>query len=237
MKNILFKIMSGICLVSILVGSGCVAPPKETEVAPVDLYDPNQFSATVTTTQNPGLLESATPFQTQATPTSGYSVLQEITPIPEDMVCLIDFYQYDMRFESNNTAKSFDLKNPPMYINYSIAKPFNVSGTRIVTAKSGAEQKISYSYYSPYAYLDITIRDPKTGDIYVHDGFGKSYGSKLNKTIQIMKPGNMLIEINGFNVSPSVGFWVKPSGNINTDIINTSTLECRSQEYVKKLNQ
>lgn len=235
MRNIHFPIFCLVCLTGILLVSGCVAPPEETQAGPVDLYNPNQF-ASGTTGATPGLLAEATPFATAATPTSGYNTIVPQTPIPEDMVCLVDFAKLDMAFESNKTAKSINLVNPPMYINYSIIKPFNVSGTRIVT-ENGKDKTVKYSYYSPYAYLEITARNPTTGEIFTQDGFGKGYGSNLNKTIQISKPGNLLIEIGGNNVTSTVGFWVKPAGNLETGAVNVSQLECLTQNSIKRLNQ
>lgn len=241
MKNIHYQILTILCIFSILMTSGCVAPPEETAVkGPTDLYDPNQFATSTTVAgQNPGLLATATPFGTTSTPTMGYNVMQTQTLIPEDMVCLIDLTNFNTALETNRTAKTFDLKNPPMYINYTINKPYNVTGTRISTSKTGAktEERIRYSYYNPHSYLDITIRNPTSGEIYQQDGFGKDYGYMLNKTMQVTKTGNLLIEISGYNTTSSVGFWVKPSGNLDTTIINTTQLECRSQDYVKKLNQ
>lgn len=239
MKKISFTIISVICLITILAVSGCVSPPEDTKSGIVNQYDPNNPNngATVTTGTTPGVLNEATPFQTVATAKSGYSVIVESTPIPTDMVCLVDFTALNMTFESNRTAKKFNLVNPPMYINYNISKPFNVTGKRLVTERSGTEKTIEYSYYSPYSYLEITARDPVTGDIYVQDGFGKTYGSKLNKTIQISKPGELLIEVAGNNVTSSVGYWVKPSDNLSPEVINSSTWECRTQDYVKRLNQ
>jgi hypothetical protein len=235
MKNIWFQIFSILCLTGILVVSGCVAPPEETQAGPVDLYNPNQFTSKPTGAI-PGLLADATPFETTAPPTPGYNIIVPKTPIPEDMVCLVDFAKLNMTFESNKTAKNINLVNPPMYINYSITEPYNVSGTRIVT-ENGVDKTIEYTYYSPYAYLEITARDPVSGEIFTQDGFGKSYGSNLNKTIQISKPGNLLIEIGGNNVTSTVGYWVKPSGNIEAGTVDVSLLECLPQNNVKRLNQ
>jgi hypothetical protein len=236
MKINQFRIICMVSLVALLAVSGCVAPPEASTTGPVDLYDPNQFAQVTAGGSDPGLLAQATPFQTTAVQTQGYSVIEPPTQIPEDMVCLIFFSDYAWTLESNRTAKNFNLLNPPMYINYSITEPFNVTGTKIVTEK-GKEKTVKYSYYSPYAFLEITVRDPVTGEIFQQDGFGKDYGSMTNKTIQITKPGNLLIEIGGNNVTPSVGFWVKPVGNINDPAVNVSALECRSQDYVKRLHQ
>jgi len=187
--------------------------------------------------QNPGLLATATPFQTTATPTLAYNIIKTQTPLPEDMVCLVDFSKYNASVEVNSTAKIVELKNPPMYINYIMNKTFNVTGTHLVTSKTGIDTTVTYSYFNPSSYVDITVRNPTTGEIYQQDGFGKTYGYMTNKTIQISKSGNLLIEIKAYNTTPNIEFWIKPYGNLNPDIINTSSLECQSQDYVKRLNQ
>ena len=239
MKTILFRLLCAACLLSIIFVSGCVAPPTETSTTGTSgVYNPGEV-APGTTTQNPNILAEATPFEVTGTPTLAYNRLVTATPVPEDMVCLIDFSNLNMTFEANKTAKKFDLKNPPMYINYTITKPFNVTGTRIVDSKTLNNEEISqkYSYYSPYAYLQFTIRDPVTGEIFDEDGFGKNYGTSLNKTIRITKMGNLLIEVSGFNVTPTIGFWIKPSGNFENSSIDFTKLECHTQDYVKRINQ
>jgi hypothetical protein len=239
MTKISVHVIFTVCLFLILAATGCVAPPKEAASSgTTDLYNPDQL-ATPTTADNANMLVEATPFQTQVPTQLQYSVIPNPTPIPEDQVCLVDFTDYNMTLEPNRSAKRFDLKNPPMYVNYSIHKPFNITTKRVVDSKSGAkkEETVTSDYYSPYAYLEFTFRNPTTGEIFSQDGFGKTYGYSLNKTIQFSKTGDLLIEINGFNVTPSVGFWIKPYGNFENTSINFTARECRSQDYVKRLNQ
>jgi hypothetical protein len=240
MKTIFLRLFCAACLVAVLAASGCVAPPveKTPSAGTSSANNPAGPGSAETTPGNTGILADATPFQVTGTPTMAYSRLVEATPIPEDMVCLVDFTQFDASLEVNKSAKKFDLKNPPMYINYTITKPFNVTGTRVVKSRSGTNEEITqtYSYYSPYSYLEIVARNPATGEIYTQDGFGKGYGTSLNKTIQISKTGNLLIEINAYNVTPTIGFWVKPSGNFENSTVDFSTRECLSQAVIKKLN-
>ena len=125
-----------------------------------------------------------------------------------------------------------------MYINYSITKPFNVTGSKVTSSRSTTNVEVTqtYSYYSPYSYLEFVVRNPSTGEIYTQDGFGKDHGTSLNKTIQISKTGNLLIEVSAFNVTPSIGYWIKPSGNFENSSINFTQMQCLSQADVKKLN-
>jgi hypothetical protein len=237
MKKLTAPLICALGILLVVLCSGCVAPPEEKPVKPVDLYDPNQFPQGTPT--GPGYVTEATPFETRVPQTQGYHTLLPTTAIPEDQVCVIWFSgSLNMTFEANKTAKSFDLKNPPLYINFTITKPFNVTGERTTSSKytENRPETTKYSYYSPYSYLEITVRDRTTGTIYTQDGFGKTYGTALNKTIQVMKPGDLLIEIAGNNVTPAIGIWAKPFGNLN-DPINLSTMECNTQDYVKRLNR
>jgi hypothetical protein len=236
MTKYFLQVACAACLFAILVTTGCVAPPKDTGT-PVPAMTSIPAQVPVTTTQSQSLVTEATPFQFKITPTFAYYTLPASTPIPGDMVCLIDFNSYDWTFTSNITAKRFNLVNPPMYINYTITDPYNVTGTHLVTAKDGTDQNVAYSYYSPSAYLEITVRDPVTGTIYTQDGFGKNYGEILNKSIEITQPGNILIEIQGNNVTPTVGLWAKQAGNFDNTAVNITTHECHSQDFFMNLNQ
>lgn len=228
MKIKLFGIMCMVSLVALLTVSGCVAPPEASTTGPVDLYDPNQFKTGVTSDSG------TSPFVTEATPfitpalleTQGYSVIATRTRPPDDISCLINLIEFDWRFNPNKTAFAFDLKNPPLYMNYSITKPFNVKGERLVTDKTGKEKMIKYEYPAPYSYLDITIRDRATGEIYLQDGYGRDFGYYTNNTdLRLLKSGDMLIEVSGFNVSGAVGFWAKPNGNFD-ESVSFDNVEC-----------
>ena len=242
MKKILVHLIFGIAIILFIGLAGCVAPPKEKPVTPTGIYDPNNPNQPATiqpnTTTSTGFVTDATPFVTASTTNIVSTTVVPTTPIIVDQVCLIYLTHLNMTFESNKTAKIFSLKNPPMYINYTIKKPFNITGTKQVRSKyTGAPETITFSYYSPYAYLEITVRDKITGEIYTQDGFGKSYGSMLNKTIRVSKPGELLLEFGGNNITSTVGVWVKPVENLNETVNNLSKIECRSQDYVKRINQ
>lgn len=237
MQSIRVKIIIAVFLIGMLVVAGCVAPPDDTKTSTTAKSKQSGKDVKTTTTGDSGVLAEATPFQAAATSTTpGFSKITEATPLPEDIVCLVEFTNLDARFISNQTAKKITLNNPPMYINYTITEPFNTSGTKTVT-QHGVTKEVEYEYYAPWAYLEITARDPVSGEIYNQDGFGKSYGYMTNKTVQIKKTGDMLIEFNGNNVTSTIGIWVKPVGNINTSIVNTSAMECRPQAEVKVLFQ
>lgn len=219
MTNIHLRIICVISLIAILAASGCVAPPQET-AGPVDLYDPNQFKTTATGGSGSSrFVTEATPFQTPPPETLAYSVIATKTRPPEDAACLINLIKLDWQFESNKTAFAFDLKNPPMYVNYSIIKPYNITDQKFYTdKKTGKEVLLKFSRPNPAAYLEITFRDRNTGDVILQDGYGQKYNFFTNNTdIKVMKSGDMLVEVKGFNVSAVVGFWAKSSGNFDPE--------------------
>jgi len=245
MKDIFFQVTCIISIIFIVAVTGCVAPPKEDikpSIKPSTENGGNPVSNQSPLTPTPtsvNFVTAATPYQTQPSPTIGYITWVPTTAISEDQVCLIYLSKFDWRYAVNNSAQSFVLKNPPLYINYTITTPFNVTGTHIIYDTKGDTTKeipVKYSYYNPYSYFDVTVRNKTTGVVYAQDGFSKNYGYNLNKTIRVAQPGELLIEFKGYNVTPRVGIWIKPIGNLN-DTVDISKLECRSQDYVKKLNQ
>jgi hypothetical protein len=238
MRKIIFQIVCVVYLLLVLAASGCVAPPTENKSATsgkTGVKNSAGHGASGNTSENPGILAEATQFQVDTTSALGYHEIVAATPLPDDIVCLVEFAKFNATFRANNTAKRFDLKNPPMYISYNITKPFNVTGTR----QRKIEGKLvneTYQYYNPYSYLEFTIRNPINGEIYNQDGFSTKYGTNLNKTIQISKTGDLLIEVNANNLTPFIGYWIKPSGNFENTSIDFTTMKCLPQANVKKLN-
>jgi len=216
--------------------AGCVAPPKDTP-------PPQTLTSGATTSQSSGTqnnpdavgsavttgqyLQDATPFQTPVTPTLGFHTWTPTPTISQDQVCLIYFEKINSTWEVTKTAKTFNLKNPPMYINYTITDPFYITGTRLVKKKySDQSEFASYKTLNPVAYLEITVRNRTTGTIYTQDGFGRDHGQYLNKTIKVVKADDMLIEFGGYNVTGVVGIWAKPGGNIGENDTFVRT-ECK----------
>ena len=215
--------------------SGCVAPPKE--IPPITPTPSGGDSSTqysdvpnppVAVTTTVGYLKDATPFPTRVTPTY---VNQTPVPTPTvnpDRVCLIYFTQFNAPFAVKNTAKEFSLKNPPMYINYTITNPYYITGTKIGPKKyANIPETVTYKTLNPVAYLEITARNRTTGTIYTQDGFGRDHGLYLNKTIKITKADDLLIEFGGYNVTSTIGVWVKPAGNFGENDTFTQ-YECKN---------
>jgi len=229
----------GLFLFILLVCSalaGCVAPPKDTPppqtstsgVSPSQYSNPqNNPGAAPPSVTNVNYVQEATPFQTPVTPTLGFHTWTLTPTISQDQVCLIYFEKINSTWEVTKTAKTFNLKNPPMYINYTITDPYYITGTRLVDHKyAGQPEFENYKTLNPVAYLEITVRNRTSGKIYSQDGFGRDHGQYLNKTIKVVKSDDMLIEFGGYNITGVVGVWAKPVGNFgeNDQFVRT---ECK----------
>ena len=226
-------LVSGIILM--LLVAGCVTPPKGTTTSSAS----GNYYATETNAQetptSPSYVNAATPFVTstsgvQAASGSGSNPYATPTPISADLSCLI--YQNTQFFSSNTTAISFDLKNPPMYITYSVV-PFNITVDKYVNSKQSAGWvTLQYSDYAPYSWFEITVRDNETGNVYLDNGFGPYRAANplsiyTNATLgPILNSGDLHIEMTGNDITATTGIWVKPVGNID-DPQNQTFPECQ----------
>jgi hypothetical protein len=223
-------------IVMMLLVAGCVTPPKGTTTSSAS----GSYYATETTAQetpaSPSYVTAVTPFVTstsgvQAGSSQGSNPYATPTPISADLSCLI--YQNTQFFSYNTTAIAFDLKNPPMYITYSVV-PFNITNTKYVKSGQGSNSMITlqYSDFAPYSWFEITVLDNATGDVYLDDGFGpyrtpNPLSVYTNATLgPILNSGDLHIEMTGNNITATTGIWVKPVGNID-DPQNQSFPQCQ----------
>jgi len=230
-QQICLTILMVITLMVLLV-TGCVTPPTGTTTSSTSSgYYATEAYASETTTA-PAYVTQVTPFITNTPDAQSHSPVVNpyvtSTPFPEDQSCLIylntQFYSY------NSTAITFDLKNPPMYINYSVI-PFNITVNKVFTSRSGSRdtQTITFSDYAPYSWFDITVRNKSTGEILLQDGFGqaKGYGVYKDATLKpVLNTDDLQIEMRGNNITATTGIWVKPVGNFD-DVQNKSFAECK----------
>jgi len=210
-------------IIAFLILSGCVAPPKETPGS----SDPMSSSSTVpATSPTPGT--TATPvnvYVTEVTPyvtvvntgepeTPEYRIFSTPTPLPEDRSCRI--FTTSQPYFYNGTAFTFDLKNPPLYINYSVI-PQNITVNKATTSRFGKKGDVVYQYstYDPQSYFIISVRSKSTGEIYLEDGFGTDYTTYLSRTLKVLEADDLLIEIKGNKITATSSFWVKPYGNFD----------------------
>jgi hypothetical protein len=109
-----------------------------------------------------------------------------------------------------------------MIINFAVI-PVNLTGTKTTTNKVGSKEEITvtYSYFSPNSWFEITVREKNSGKILNKDGFGsrKQYsddtGQDVPRTLKIMQPGNLLIEMAGNQITATVNVSAIKTGNIN----------------------
>jgi hypothetical protein len=212
-----------LAIIATLVISGCVAPPKESLAGVTSSNNPsgnNPAEISTTITSGSAYITEVTPYVTvldsgiSGTPTPGYHTYTSPTPLPEEKSCRI--YTTTQAFLYNGSAFTFNLKNPPMYINYTVT-PTNITGYDVYTSRYSSKSDVveKYDTYDPQSYLEITVRNKTSGEIYLQDGFGKEYSTYLTRTLKVLKTDDLLVEIKGNKMTATINFWVKPDGNID----------------------
>ena len=208
-------------VILLLSAAGCVAPPQENKT-----FNPlagQNLTTPPTPTQSSYVSEVTLSEYEHATPTtSGYTTFATTTPIPADITCRI--HQLSL-FGYNGTAFLFDLKNPPMYIQYSVV-PTNVTVNRVYTDPYSKETKtLTRSEYSPNSWFEVTVFDNATNELLLKDGFGESRGLSIytNRTLKVLKTGDVRAEFRGSDIQASATIWVKPIGNFNDSRLSEFT--------------
>jgi hypothetical protein len=210
-----------VALIFILAVSGCITPPKEAPLNATTTKTKTTAGVTtpiVTTVLTPVYVTIETPY---ATPTVAYrTITPTISPIKEDYVVIYSIK--NQPFTYSKSAVSFDLKNPPMLINFILS---NTDITRNISGKSRVltnEWTYNTTVYSdPMAFFEVTVREKSTGNIVLQDGFGQSkqYGTGNPRYLTVYRAGNYLIEFGGNKVTASVDLSVKREGNINQSFV------------------
>ena len=115
----------------------------------------------------------------------------------------------------NSYKISFDLKNPPMIIRYTII-PHNITDTKWFEP-TDFQKKIDTAIVTrpdEFAWFELTISNES--GLYDKEGWGRLYGIPLtSQEIVIRNPGIYQIEFSGQNVVASSEVLVKKEGNIN----------------------
>jgi hypothetical protein len=206
-----------VILILIIAVSGCISPPIETTLKKTTTKPAVvQPTPKITTTTPPTYVTMSTPYMTpEPTATVTYQTLPIISPIKEDYVVI--YSTRNQPFAFNKTAISFDLKNPPMLID------FQLSNTNITRNISGYSRVLknewtfnNTEYYDPIAYFEVTVREKSTGTVVLQDGFGtsKQYGTENTRHLKIYSTGNYLIEFGGNKINANIDISVKREGNI-----------------------
>lgn len=205
--------------------TGCVAPPVEQQDKPGSDSTTSQLNppGTIVPTTPPIYVTIETPYVTMAstsasntTNSNGYHTFPSLTQIPEDYVIIYSVKKQP--FAYNKSAVSFDLKNPPMLIDFTLSvtnTTRNVAGDSRVL--SNEFTTVQVNDFDPNAFFEVTVREKATGKIVLQDGFGQSkqYGTENPRHLTVRTKGNYLIEFGGNKVAASINMSVKREGNIN----------------------
>ena len=218
-----FKTIFPVVIILLVIASACVAPPKPAPSANSSTGTSSQPGVTgsaVTTVPTPQYVTIETvyvpPIRTMQTP--DIPTTPTAPPAPDVWV---EIYRIKHYYSYNSTAFSYDLKNPPMLIHFYL-QPVNVTGKKIVVKHYGLDiettEEVSYNYYSPYSWFEVTVRDKNTGKIFTQDGFGSppgnSYSQNVNKTMKVYNTGELLVELKGNSMTATVDVNVKQDKNI-----------------------
>lgn len=216
-----------VCTLAILLflfTAGCIEPSQNPVSNPSASGTKTQDSQT-TSTPSSFVTEVTLSENVSSTPApAGYTTFLPTTQIPQDITCRI----HNISLSGyNGTAFTFDLKNPPMYINYTVV-PTNVTVNKVYTDSfTKKTTTLTYSDYSPSSWFEITIRNNTSKEIILQEGFGqnKGYSSYLTRTLKVMKTGDLLVEFRSSSIKASATIWVKPTGNYDGSRLSEFT-EC-----------
>lgn len=210
-----------VALIFILSVSGCISPPKEAPLIATTnkTKTPASVPTTiVTTTSSPVYVTIETPYPTPTIPY--WTIPATVAPIKEDYVVIYSIK--NQPFTYNKSAVSFDLKNPPMLIDFSLSVP-EVTRSSEGKSRTGSNDWTTFQtkYYDPMAYFEVIVREKSTGNIVFQDGFGQSkqYGTEISRHLKVYSAGNYLIEFAGNKVTANLNLSVKREGNINQSIV------------------
>lgn len=222
-------------LVAMICLSGCISPPKENpdtatgsgnsgttgskggvRTTPTQTQGSGGSGPTPTASPAPGevgYLTPATPFPVVTTPTSGLSG----TRLPHENITPTEYvaiYYANLAFKNNKTAFTYELVRPPLVIEMCFS-PNMTSRTIWYESKYGDhdEKTQTVTSISPYAWFEVTVRDPVSGQVIAEEGFSRSYSVEPGKDLTIRSPGKYLIEFSGNELSAQIQMRVPKEGN------------------------
>lgn len=201
-----------LAIISAIFATGCVTPPQE------NTKNITYKTGTKTMTKQATYYVTVVTSPQNASPAiqpQGYSTFLPTTEIPEDITCSI----YTVSLSGfNQSGFVFNLKNPPMYINWTVV-PKNVTVNKVFTDPTTKKTKtLQYSDYSTNSWFVVTVRDNATNEIILQEGFGESQGYSiyLKRTLKILDTSEIKVEFDSHDMkSASASIWVKPRENFN----------------------
>ncbi len=126
-----------------------------------------------------------------------------------------EIYNNELSLKDYSVAYAYDLKNPPLFINFDI-KPRIDTRTIWYESKTGsydsngnrADVYVTTPQLSPNAWFEVIIRDKSTGNIVLDDGFGKTFGGDTKRTVSVRSYGNYQIDMSGNEVNVTVRMYI-----------------------------
>jgi hypothetical protein len=130
----------------------------------------------------------------------------------------LTIFENNLSYNLANSYKiSFDLKNPPMVIRYTVT-PQNITDTKWFEPKD-FQKKIDTAIINrpdEFAWFEMKIYENES--LYDTQGWGGLYGIPLTmQEIVIRNPGMYEIEFSGYEVRVNSEVLVKKEGNIKSD--------------------
>lgn len=220
MKTLTRNLFVFLVIFSIMI-TGCVAPPKAGTGTSSSTGGAVPTGQTVgQNTPTPQYVTIENPYSTSTLQSSQYVTMPPTPPALDEYV---QIYSTTQSYGWNGTAFSFNLIKPPMIITF-VVTPVNVTGTKVMTGRSGTKEDITvtYDYYSPSSWFEITVRDKNSERVIIKDGFGtyKQYsvdtGQDVPRTMKVNQPGIVKIDLSGNQITAMVNVSVIKAGNIKT---------------------
>jgi hypothetical protein len=215
-------------LVAMTCISGCISPPEEnpsgtgngntagSSITPTLTQESNGSGPTPTASPSPGeagYLTQATPFPVVTTPASNISGtrLPDAATVPVEYVAI---YYDTIAFKNHKIAYTYELYRPPLVIEMCFS-PNMTSRTIWYESKYGDHQEKTETVttISPYAWFEVTVRDPVTGQVVAEDGYSRGYSVEPGKDLILRSPGKYLIELSGNELSAEIQMRVPEEGN------------------------
>ena len=130
----------------------------------------------------------------------------------------LTIFKNNLSYNLANSYKiSFDLKNPPMVIRYTVI-PQNITDTKWFEP-TDFQKKIDTAIINrvdEFAWFEMKIYENES--LYDKQGWGGLYGIPLTmQEIVIRNPGMYEIEFSGYEVRVNSEVLVKKEGNIKSD--------------------
>jgi hypothetical protein len=120
-----------------------------------------------------------------------------------------------MAFSYNKTAFNFEIKNPPLLMEYTLTVP-NITRTGVEKDPTkeptlndpNPTRAVTIVYPDPAAWFQVSVMDLETERVIARDGYGGQYDVSTKKKVWVRYPGNYYIEFAGQRVTANVKFWV-----------------------------